>query len=89
MGGVRLTRREALGVAGAGAVSLALPGSPLGAAPLARGGLRPELVTVTLRLNGSARAVLRRGRPLRVTLRVSQAGARSRSATVRLRRSRR
>lgn len=48
---------------------------------------KPGRVTVTVRLNARARAVLARGDVLRVTLRASQAGARSRSMTVRLKRA--
>jgi hypothetical protein len=48
---------------------------------------QPGLVSVSVRLNGRARAILARGRSLRVTVRVSQAGAKSRSKTVRLRRN--
>jgi hypothetical protein len=48
---------------------------------------KPGLVTVSLRLNAGARAVLGRGRPLHVTLRVSQRGAKTRSMSVRLRRN--
>ncbi|HYI99552.1 MAG TPA: hypothetical protein VEX36_07755 [Thermoleophilaceae bacterium] len=48
---------------------------------------KPGLVTVTLRLTAQARGVLRSGRPLRVAVRVSQAGATPRSITVRLRRN--
>ena len=46
-------------------------------------------VTVKLRLNRAAKRRLRRGRTLKVTLRVSSAGARTRTATVRLKRGRR
>ena len=49
MGGTRLTRREALGAAGAGALALTFP-EPLFAVPdPVRGGLQPELITVTQR----------------------------------------
>jgi hypothetical protein len=85
MGGVRLTRREALGVAGAGAVSLALPGSPLGAAPPVRGGLRPELVTVTQR--GFA-AWWTTDAPADTTVRIARADGRGRVRELRLARGR-
>jgi DNA-binding beta-propeller fold protein YncE len=49
--------------------------------------VEPGLVTVNLRLGARARAVLGRGRALRVTLQVSQPGAKPRSMTVRLRRA--
>lgn len=49
MGGARLTRREALGAAGAGALALALPGRLLAAPGPASGGLQPELIGVTQR----------------------------------------
>lgn len=45
----RLTRRQALGVAGAGALALALPEPLRLAAQSLEGGLQPELVTVTQR----------------------------------------
>jgi 3',5'-cyclic-AMP phosphodiesterase len=45
----RLTRRQALGVAGAGAVALALPEPIRSVAQSLEGGLQPELVTVTQR----------------------------------------
>ena len=45
----RLTRRQALGVAGAGALALALPEPLRSAAQSLEGGLQPELVTVTQR----------------------------------------
>jgi 3',5'-cyclic-AMP phosphodiesterase len=45
----RLTRRQALGVAGAGALALALPEPLRSAAQALEGGLQPELVTVTQR----------------------------------------
>jgi hypothetical protein len=48
---------------------------------------KPGVVTVALRLSGRARAVLARGRELRVSLRASQPGVRSRSITVALRRT--
>jgi hypothetical protein len=46
-------------------------------------------VTVKLRLNRAAKRRLQRGRALRVTLRVASSGARTRTATVRLKRGRR
>src|SRR5919106_1411036 len=45
----RLTRRRALGVAGAGALALALPDPLRSVAQSLEGGLQPELVTVTQR----------------------------------------
>src|SRR5918996_5132728 len=45
----RLTRRQALGVAGTGALALALPEPIRSAAQSLEGGLQPELVTVTQR----------------------------------------
>jgi Icc protein len=45
----RLTRRQALGVAGAGALALSLPEPLRSAAQGLEGGLQPELVTVTQR----------------------------------------
>ena len=48
----------------------------------------PGLTVVRLRLDAAARRALSRGRRLRLTIQVRQAGARSRSMTVRLKRTR-
>lgn len=48
---------------------------------------RPGVTTVTLRLSSRARAALASGRALRVTLRASQRGTKSRRMNVRLKRS--
>lgn len=50
---------------------------------------RAGVMKVNLRLNARARKVLRSGRALRVALQVAQSGARTRSATVTLKRSKR
>ncbi|HYI99593.1 MAG TPA: hypothetical protein VEX36_07965 [Thermoleophilaceae bacterium] len=48
---------------------------------------KPGFATIGLRLSAKARAVLASGRPLRVKLTVSQAGVKSKSMTVRLKRN--
>jgi hypothetical protein len=50
---------------------------------------KPGVVRVELRLASSARSALRRGRTLRLTVRVAQTGARTRSSTVLLKRGQR
>jgi hypothetical protein len=94
--GARARRRAArtgrltvsVGVSEVGVVRLAararLEGRSVKVAGARRRVREPGVVRVGLPLSSQARGVLRRGRPLRLVVRASQLGARSRSITVRL-----
>src|SRR5918996_1472001 len=79
----RLTRRQALGVAGTGALALALPEPIRSAAQSLEGGLQPELVTVTQR--GFA-AWWCTDAPADTTVRIARAGGRVRELRLERRR---